>query len=147
MISAIQTRVLGRTEFADYEAHLKRLDCASRRARFAGTIDDVSIDTHCTHLADENAIVIGAFCDGVLCGAAEIVPVRCGRAEAAFTVEQHHQAQGIGGVLMRAVIDAVRDAGISKLLFEVLPDNSAMIGLIRRNGGPRFSNAARCSAS
>ena len=36
---------------------------------------------------------------------------------------------------MRAVIDAVRDAGISKLLFEVLPDNSAMIGLIRRNGG------------
>ena len=134
-IAAFETRVLGSAELADYDAHLKRLDHASRRSRFAAVVDDISIDTHCLRLASEGATVIGAFADGELRGAAEIVAAGAGCAEAAFTVEPDYQAHGIGGVLIENVIDAARATGLRELLFEVLAGNGAMIGLIRRHGG------------
>jgi GNAT superfamily N-acetyltransferase len=134
-ISGLETRVLGPAGLADYHAHLRRLDRTSRRSRFAATVDDLSIDCHCLQLAAQDAIIIGAFTGGAMRGGAEIVPAGPGRAEAAFTVEEAYQAHGIGGVLLDNAIRAAREAGVRELLFEVLADNSAMIELIRRNGG------------
>ena len=56
------------------------------------------------------------------------------RAEFALVVgdERHHQ--GIGTRLMRLLIDAARTHGVERLHGEVLADNLAMLGLMRRLG-------------
>ena len=54
----------------DYHAHLVRLD---RKSRFPG-MDDRAIEAHCLSLVSRGAILIGAFVDGVMRAAAEIVP-------------------------------------------------------------------------
>ena len=56
-----EIRVLGPAEIEDYHAHLVRLD---RTSRLPGT-DDRAIQMHCLELLSNNAILIGAFVDGV----------------------------------------------------------------------------------
>ena len=105
-------RILGPTAIEDYHAHLGRLD---RRSRFPG-IDDRPIDAHCLGLVASGAILIGAYVDGVMRAAAEIVPDRTARhAEAAITVENGYQDSGFGRELTARVIDEARRYHLNNL--------------------------------
>ena len=105
MGKAVEFRVLGPANIEDYDAHLVRLD---RLSRFPGT-DDRAIDAHCLDLIGSGAILIGAFVDGVMRAAAEIIPDRTARrAEASITVENGWQDAGYDRELVTRVIDEAR---------------------------------------
>ena len=90
-VRGTEIKVLGPTAIEDYHAHLVRLD---RKNRFPAE-DDRSIDAHCLELIGAGAILIGAYVDGVMRAAAEIVPDRTARhAEAAITIETGYQDRG-----------------------------------------------------
>jgi acyl-CoA synthetase (NDP forming)/GNAT superfamily N-acetyltransferase len=48
-------------------------------------------------------------------------------AEVAFVVEDAHQGRGIGSVLLEHLAEAARDAGITRFVAEVLPQNGSML--------------------
>jgi GNAT superfamily N-acetyltransferase len=105
MGKAVEFRVLGPANIEDFHAHLVRLD---RFSRFPGT-DDRAIDAHCLDLIGSGAILIGAFVDGVMRAAAEIIPDRTARrAQASITVESAWQDHGYERELVARVIDEAR---------------------------------------
>jgi hypothetical protein len=102
---AAEYRVLGPTAIEDYHAHLLRLD---RTSRFPGA-DDRAIDAHCLELMAAGAILVGAYVNGVMRAAAEIVPDRTARrAEAAITVENGYHDRGFDRELTARIIDEAR---------------------------------------
>jgi hypothetical protein len=105
MAKAAEIRVLGPAGIEDFHAHLVRLD---RLSRFPGS-DDRAIETHCLDLVSAGAILIGAFVDGMIRAAAEIVPDRTARrAEAAITVESGYHDRGYERELTARVIEEAR---------------------------------------
>ena len=105
-------RVLGPYGIEDYYAHLLRLDRASC---FPAT-EQRSVDTHCLRLLTAGAIFVGAYVDGVMRAAAEIVPDRTARqAKAAITIEQGFDERGFGRMLTERVIDEARRYHLNKL--------------------------------
>jgi GNAT superfamily N-acetyltransferase len=54
-----------------------------------------------------------------------------GSAEPALTIVDEMQRRGLGRILFQRLIDAARDRGISQFKGEVLPQNKAMLGLLR----------------
>ena len=69
----------------------------------------------------------------VLAGARYIV-VRPGAAELAFTVVDEFQRQGIASALLHHLVTLARAAGLTELLAEVLPENTAMLRVFERSG-------------
>jgi RimJ/RimL family protein N-acetyltransferase len=59
-------------------------------------------------------------------GGGRYIVVRPGQAEVAFVVIDGYQGQGLGAHLMRHLADIARDAGLTELIAEVLPENTAM---------------------
>jgi acyl-CoA synthetase (NDP forming)/RimJ/RimL family protein N-acetyltransferase len=55
-------------------------------------------------------------------------------AEVAFVVEDAHQGQGIGSVLLEHLAAAARDAGIRRFVAEVLPENRGMLRVFGEAG-------------
>lgn len=135
-------RRLWSTEAEVFRDHLLRLDGESRRLRFTGAVSDDYIARYADQAFGENALIFGCFVDGVLRAAAELRPlpegaygVDRGRAgEAAFSVESGHQTLGIGGALMRRLLLAARNRGLTKLVVTCLPENLPMQRIARRHG-------------
>ncbi len=113
-------RVLGPSGIEDYYAHLLRLD----RASCFPVAENSAIDTHCLHLLMAGAIFVGAYVDGVMRAAAEIVPDRTARrAEASITVEPGFDDRNFGRMLTERIVDEARRYHLSKL--RVLEHSSA----------------------
>jgi hypothetical protein len=111
-IGAAEIRVLSPGSIEDFHAHLVRLD---RGSRFPGE-DDRAIDTHCLGLIAAGAILIGAFVDGVIRAAAEIIPDRTARrAEAAITIESGFHDRGLEHDLAAKVIDEAQRHHLNRL--------------------------------
>ncbi|WP_022923733.1 GNAT family N-acetyltransferase [Serinicoccus marinus] len=55
-------------------------------------------------------------------------------AEVAFNVSDQHQGRGIGSVLLEHLADIAREAGITRFVADVLPQNRKMIGVFRDAG-------------
>ena len=74
------------------------------------------------------ALVALADEDGrpTIIGGGRYVVVEPGRAEVAFVVIDGYQGQGLGAHLMRHLAGVARDAGLTELTAEVLPENTAM---------------------
>ena len=74
------------------------------------------------------ALVALADEDGrpTIVGGGRYVVVEPGRAEVAFIVIDGYQGQGLGAHLMRHLAGIARDAGLTELTAEVLPENTAM---------------------
>jgi len=88
------------------------------------------------------ALVALADEDGrpTIVGGGRYVVVEPGRAEVAFVVIDGYQRQGLGAHLMRHLVGIARDAGLTELTAEVLPENTAMRKVFGRFGfrpGPR----------
>jgi hypothetical protein len=105
-----EIRVLGAGGIEDYYAHLLRLDRTKRLPALA----DVS--GHCLSLLSAGVIMVGAYVDGVMRAAAEIVPDRTARqADAAITVEAGYEDRGFDDALTDRVIDEARRYHLNKL--------------------------------
>ena len=57
-----------------------------------------------------------------------------GRAEVAFAVDDAHQGQGIGALLMKHLAVIARQSGLKELFAEVLPNNMAMLKVFEKSG-------------
>jgi ribosomal protein S18 acetylase RimI-like enzyme len=77
---------------------------------------------------DHVALIALADEDGrpTIVGGGRYVVVEPGSAEVAFIVIDGYQGQGIGSHLMRHLAGIARDAGLTELIAEVLPENTAM---------------------
>ncbi len=96
-------RVMGPTGLEDYYAHLLRLDPEMRQPA------DEAVSAHCMRLLSAGAILVGAYVDGVMRAAAEIVPDRTARqAEAAITVQTGYEDRGLVRALTERVIAEAR---------------------------------------
>jgi GNAT superfamily N-acetyltransferase len=124
---------IGETE--KYRDHLLRLDRASRRARFAGTVSDGFVQDYAELSFGIGAIVHGFFVNGTLRGAAELRPVGAPiarEAEAAFSIEKPWQSHGVGSMLLERTLLAARNRGLKFLHLACLADNQRMQQLARK---------------
>jgi acyl-CoA synthetase (NDP forming)/GNAT superfamily N-acetyltransferase len=69
-------------------------------------------------------------------GLATLDPVAVGVAEVALLVEDAQQGEGIGTLLLEALVTAARGTGIARLVADVLMDNVGMIAVFRSLGLP-----------
>ncbi len=88
------------------------------------------------------ALVACAEEDGhdIIVGGGRYVVSEPGKAEVAFVVIDSWQGRGIGGLLTRHLITLAREAGLTELIAEVLPENASMRRVFDKWG---FKSAAR----
>ncbi len=130
---AIRKLWVGETDA--YCDHLLRLDSESRHRRFSGAVSNDFIARHAATAGDVGVVVHGYFVDGALRGAAELRPYGTGFAregEAAFSIEQPWQSQGIGSLLLERTLLSARNRGIKQLHMHCLADNKRMQQLARK---------------
>ena len=70
----------------------------------------------------------------VIAGGARYVVSGASEAEVAFVVVDQYQGQGIGAALLRHLIVVARQAGLKRLIAEVLPENAAMLKVFYGSG-------------
>jgi L-amino acid N-acyltransferase YncA len=70
----------------------------------------------------------------VIVGGARYVVTAAGTAEVAFAVDDAHQGQGIGALLMKHLAAIARESGLQQLVAEVLPGNTAMLKVFEKSG-------------
>jgi GNAT superfamily N-acetyltransferase len=120
-----------------YRDHLLRLDQDSRNRRFSGAVSDEFIARHAASAGEIGVVVHGFFIDSTLRGAAELRrlgSVFTHEAEAAFSIEQPWQSQGVGTVLLERTLLSARNRGINALCMHCIADNQRMQQLARKFG-------------
>jgi len=70
----------------------------------------------------------------VVAGGARYIVSTPGVAEVAFAVDDIHQGQGIGALLMKHLAAIARGSGLKELFAEVLASNAAMLKVFERSG-------------
>ncbi len=128
-----QIRKLSKAELEDYRLHLLQLDAMSRHARFGWAMDDGGINAHCLKLAVEPVLVVGAYVDGVLRGAAELWPnFATKRAELVFCVEENYRRQGLATALIKYAFQEMQSQDIRFLDIEVDDHDYIVRGLMAK---------------
>lgn len=133
--SPVHLRRLTLGDAPRFEAHLLRLDPASRRLRFGGVVNETFVAGYAARVLG-TARVIGLFVEGELRGAAELHTLgETGtRGEAAFSLETPFRGAGHGARLFASLRRLAVRSGIRTLLFQCLSENRAMLAIARRNG-------------
>lgn len=125
-MTSIEIRVLGPTGIEDHHAHLLRL--VTRDVRLAADSDGHGIDGHCLRLIGSQAVLIGAYADGVLRAGLEIIPDRTAReAEAIFTAEDGFCTSAIARMLIARMFDEARRYRFTRLTLRGF-DDIALLG-------------------
>jgi RimJ/RimL family protein N-acetyltransferase len=70
----------------------------------------------------------------VIAGGARYIVVQPDRAEVAFAVDDAHQGKGVGTALLRHLVALARQAELTELIADVLPDNTAMLKVFGASG-------------
>ena len=118
-----------------YRDHLLRLDRESRHRRFSGAVSDEFVARHAASAGEFGVVLHGFFVDGVLRGAAELRSIGAPFAregEAAFSIEQAWQSQGVGTALLERTLLSARNRGIRSLRMHCRADNRRMQQLARK---------------
>lgn len=134
-ITSATLRKLWPTEQDLFRDHLLRLDKDSRRMRFAHGVSDHFIEGYASRMNEMGSIVFAYFVDGEIRAAAELRKLADHwgeEAEAAFSVEQAYQDQGIGSALMGRVIRAARNRGVRLLFMSCLSENAKMQAIAKK---------------
>jgi GNAT superfamily N-acetyltransferase len=129
-------RKLWPAEVDKFKDHLLRLDKASRRMRFAHGVSDSFIEDYASRMSDLGAIVYAYVEGGEVRAAAELKKLGDtwgNEAEAAFSVEEAYQEQGIGTELMGRVIRTARNRGVQLLFMSCLAENAKMQAIARKH--------------
>jgi hypothetical protein len=123
MNSKVEVRVLGAAGIEDHHAHLLRLD-ATGRSDLAHSTGDQAIDAYCLRLMSAQAILIGAYVDGILRAALELLPDRTARrAEAIFTAETGFRSAELAQELVACAREEARKYRFCELQFHGLERN------------------------
>jgi RimJ/RimL family protein N-acetyltransferase len=133
-IHACAFRKLRAGERALYRAHLHALTPKDRHLRFHGWTSDETLDLHVARMDPRRTQIIGAFVDGRLHGAAEIVFASLTdrtSAELAVSVEEPYQRAGIGGGLTRRALRIAQNRGARSVWMYCLPENEPMRRIAR----------------
>ncbi len=125
---------LGPADGDRYFDHFTRLDPEDRRFRFFGDAPDYLLAMHAGGAVSDGRFVIACESRGEIHGAGELLsdanePTR---GELAFSVEREWRRRGVGGALMRLMLDEARRRGMTHLDLEIMADNLAMQNLARR---------------
>jgi hypothetical protein len=123
MNSKVEVRILGAAGIEDHHAHLLRLD-ANGRSDLAQQAGDQAIDAYCLRLISAQAILIGAYVDGILRAALELLPDRTARrAEAIFTAESDFRSAELAQQLVACAREEARKYRFCELQFHGLERN------------------------
>ncbi|MGA9410836.1 MAG: GNAT family N-acetyltransferase, partial [Roseobacter sp.] len=109
--------------------HFRRLDIASRRARFLGAVSDEGVASYARSIFHFDSILCGAFLDGYLRGVVElrgIVHFWPSTTEAAFSVEHDWQNIGIGDALFERMMAMAQNRSIRSIQLMCLKQNARM---------------------
>ena len=129
-------RKLWPNETDKFRDHLLRLDKQNRRMRFAHGVSDAFVEDYAARMSEMGPLVYRFFVDGELRAAAELKKLGLAwgqEGEAAFSVEQPWQEQGIGTELMGRVIRAARNRGVQHLCVSCLAENAKMRTIARKH--------------
>ena len=123
MSNSLEVRVLGAAGIEDHHAHLLRLD-ANGRSDIAHETGDHAIDVYCLRLMSAQAILIGAYIDGILRAALELLPDRTARrAQAIFTAESGFRSADLAQKLVACAREEARKYRFCELQFRGLEQN------------------------
>lgn len=94
------------------------------------------------------ALMLGAFVQGKLVGAANFRPVHPGdrarhRAGVGISILKSHWGLGVGTAMMRALIDAAKGTALEQLELDVVSTNEAAIRLYERCGFAAYGRHPR----
>ncbi|WP_394688706.1 GNAT family N-acetyltransferase [Hoeflea sp.] len=132
----IRLRRLGPGDAGIFRDHIHALHFTDFRDRFNGLASDHWLDRYIVRsLLD--ATCIGAFSGDDLVAVAELHSgshLAAGEAESAFSVASDWRRKGLGKLLVKALLKAATEAGISTIIIETGPQNHAMKALARRFG-------------
>lgn len=138
-------------EYPLYAAHLIRLSPDERACRFMGPVRDEMMEAHVHDIQRPGNLVLGAFVDGWLRGAAELVvtspavpALGQGEAELAITVEGAFQGRGIGTELVRRTLLAARNRGIETVHTVSLVENLRLRRIVDHAGGKVHCHHGMC---
>ena len=116
--------------------HFLRLSPNSRRLRFGRPVSDEFLERYAETLFEAVSIVYGAEIDGVIRGVTEMrgdTTSWSRFAEAAISVEDAYQDRGIGGALLKRLVQSARNRGVAQLYMVCLRDNYKMKHLAQKN--------------
>jgi RimJ/RimL family protein N-acetyltransferase len=129
-------RKLWPSETEKFRDHLLRLNKESRRMRFAHAVSDHFIADYARRMHEMGSLVFGYVVDGEVRAVAELRKLGetwAPEAEAAFSVEEAYQDQGIGSDLMGRVIRSARNRGVQRLYMSCLAENRKMQAIAKRH--------------
>ena len=130
------SRKLWPSEAPKFRDHLLRLDCESRRLRFARSVSDDFLCDYADRMSLMGSIIYAHQVSGTVVAAAELRKLadQWGEeAEAAFSVERPFQNCGIGSELMGCIIRSARNRGVRRLYMSCLTENRKMQAIARRH--------------
>jgi RimJ/RimL family protein N-acetyltransferase len=136
----IQIRALRPDDEADMLAAIDRTNAESLRRRFFVTKRKFSTEEKAffLHVDFVNQVALVAAVDEgdrhPIVGGCRYIVTEPGTAEVAFVVIDAYQGQGIGTMLTRHLADVARAAGLTELVADVLPENTAMRNVLRKCG-------------
>jgi GNAT superfamily N-acetyltransferase len=111
-------RTLAGHELGCFQRHLLRLSPGCRRSRFGNETTDAFLEDYAASVTQANTLILGLFEADGMRGAAELRSLRedwCPEAEAAFSVEQPWQFQGIGTALMAETVRAASQRDVEHI--------------------------------
>jgi GNAT superfamily N-acetyltransferase len=136
----VEIRALRPDDKADLIAAVGRTSAQSLYRRFFGVRRDFTEQEVAFFLNVDfvnHVALVAAVEEGVrpvIVGGGRYIIVQPGKAEVAFAVVDQYQGQGIGAALMRHLVAIAREAGLTELIAEVLPDNIAMLKVFEKSG-------------
>jgi GNAT superfamily N-acetyltransferase len=136
----IEFRALRPADRDELLAALHRMSDESIRRRFFGpkrhfTDSEIAFFT-AIDFVDHIALVAVLEEGGrtIIAGGARYIVSKPGSAEVAFAVDDAHQGQGIGALLMKHLAGIAHRAGLQELCAEVLPSNTGMLKVFEKSG-------------
>jgi RimJ/RimL family protein N-acetyltransferase len=136
----IEIRALNPADRVGMLGALDRMSDESIRRRFFGPKPHFSEDEvdYFTNVDFKNHVALVAVLEeggqALIVGGARYIVSKPGAAEVAFSVDDAHQGQGIGALLMKHLAGIARRARLRELYAEVLPSNSAMLKVFEKSG-------------
>ena len=93
------------------------------------TFMDIDFDRHVALVAtlpgDQRPLIVGG---------GRYVMTSPGAAEVAFAMDDAFQHRGLGSLLLKHLVLIAREKGVREFVAEMLPENTAMLGLLRKSG-------------
>ncbi len=137
---ALEIRALKPADRGGLLGTLQRMSDESIQRRFFGpkrhfSEDEVAYYTN-VDFKDHVALVaqIEEAGNALIVGGARFIVAKPGVAEVAFAVDDAHQGQGIGALLMKHLAGIARQSGLAELYAEVLPSNAGMLKVFEKSG-------------